>query len=143
MKTSARNQFEGTVTSIQEGAVNDVVELGVGPGLRIVATITSAARAHLALKVGSPAFALVKASSIILLTEADDVRLSARNQLNGTVASVKTGAVNSEVLIDLKDAKVQLAAVVTNDSAAHLALQQGSPVTAIFKVSSVVLGVRA
>lgn len=143
MKTSARNQFHGTVTSIREGAVNDEVELEIDRGFSVVATITSKARVHLGLKVGAKAFALVKASSIILLTEAGDVRLSARNQLTGTVASIRVGAVNSEVLIDLNGRGATLAAVVTNDSVVHLGLQHGSPVTAIFKVSSVVLGVMA
>jgi len=142
MKSSARNQFDGIVTFIREGAVNDEVELEIDRGLSIVATITSKARVHLGLKVGTKAFALVKASSIILLTEVEDVRLSARNQLAGQVASIKTGAINSEVLIDLKNGSSKVVAVVTNDSAVHLGLQQGSSVTAIFKVSSVVLGVR-
>jgi len=140
MKTSARNRFDGIVTSVREGAVNDEVELEVANGLRIVATVTSESRLHLGLKVGAKAFALVKASSIILLTEADDVRLSARNQLSGKVASVTVGAVNCEVVIDLASGP-KLAAMITNDSAVNLALSQGSSVTAIFKVSSVVLGV--
>ena len=142
MKTSARNQFAGTVHAVCSGAINDEIELQVIGGLRIVATITRESRDELGLAVGAKAFALVKASSIMLMTDAADVRLSARNQLAGSVARVVPGAVNTEVVIDLPGGG-SVAAVITNESAKTLGLGVGSQATAVFKASSVILGVAA
>ncbi len=140
MKTSARNHFEGTVDGLREGAINDEIDLAVADGVRIVATVTRQSREALGLAVGVPAFALIKASSIILVTDTDDVRLSARNQLTGNVTRVTPGAINTEVVLEV--AGTEVVAVITNDSASHLAVAAGAPITAIFKASSVVIGVR-
>ncbi len=138
MKTSARNQFFGTVKSIQVGAINDAIEIAVAGGQTVVATVTRESTEELALEVGREVFALIKASSIILVSEAEDVRFSARNQFAGTVARVQKGAVNSEVVVNVGDSA--LAVIITNDSAERLELKEGSPVTAIFKASSVIVG---
>ena len=142
MKTSARNQFAGTVCAVRTGAVNDEIELQVIGGLAIVATVTRESRNELGLEVGTKAFALVKASSILLMTDAGDVRLSARNQLAGTVSRVVPGAVNTEVVLQLPGGG-SVAAVITNESVSALGLAPGIPATAAFKASSVILGVAA
>lgn len=139
MKTSARNQFAGTVSRIEHGAVNDEIELAIAGGQKIVAIITHASTERLGLKPGSAAVALVKASSVILVTE-EGIRFSTRNVLSGTVSAVHPGAVNTEVVIDLPGGG-QVAAIVTMASSESLGLAAGKPVTAIFKASSVILGV--
>lgn len=58
----------------------------------------------------------------------------------GTITAVRTGAVNSEILIGLSGGTT-LAAIVTNDSARDLGLDEGVQAVAIFKASSVILGV--
>ena len=138
MKTSARNQFFGKVKAIQVGAINDAVEISIASGHSIVATVTRESTQELDLKVGSEVFALIKASDIILVSDAKDVRLSARNQFAGSVARVQTGAVNSEVVVSVGEST--LAVIVTNDSVESLELKEGSAVTAIFKASSVIVG---
>ena len=142
MKTSARNQFAGTVHVLRGGAVNDEIELEVIGGLRIVSTVTHESRNDLGLQVGAKAFALVKASSIMLMTDAGDVRLSARNQLAGSVTRVLPGAVNTEVVLELPGGG-SVAAIVTNTSAIALGLAPGHAATAVFKASSVIVGVAA
>lgn len=142
MKTSAGNQLLGTVTSVRSGAVNDEVELTLPGGARIVAIITSDSTAALGLRTNMAAFALIKASSIIVATDLKGARLSARNQLSGVVASVQPGAVNAEVVITL-DGGASLAAIVTQASVKSLGLAPGRSVTALFKASSVILGVVA
>ena len=142
MRTSARNQFAGIVRSVCEGAINDEIELEVIGGLRIVATVTRESRTELGLDVGVKAFALVKASSVILMTQHDDVRLSARNQLSGRVSRVVPGAVNTEVVLELPGGGT-VAAIVTRDGAHALAIAEGSAATAVFKASSVIVGVAA
>lgn len=142
MKTSARNQFVGTVSGYKAGAVNDEVELQLPGGARIVAIVTRGSTAQLGLKLGAGAFALVKASSVLLATELGDARLSARNQLPGTVAAIQPGAVNAEVVLDI-DGGVQIAAIVTQASVQLLGLSVGAPATACFKASSVIVGTMA
>ena len=142
MKTSARNQFAGIVHALRGGAINDEIDLQVIGGLHIIATVTRESRNELGLEVGAKAFALVKAASIMLMTDAGDVRLSARNQLAGTVTRVVPGAVNTEVVLALPGGG-SVAAVITNVSAKALALAKGSAATAVFKASSVIVGVAA
>jgi molybdate transport system regulatory protein len=142
MKTSARNQFSGKVVALKEGAVNDEITLEIVGGQHIVATITRDSSDSLNLVVGADAFALVKASSVIVVTELGGAKLSARNQLAGKIARVQTGAVNTEVSIDLPGGGT-IAAIVTRDSGETLGLAVGGEVTAIFKASSVIVGTPA
>lgn len=142
MKTSARNQFIGTVTSVKTGAMNDEVELQIPGGQKIVAIVTHESTENLGLKPGAEAFALIKASSIIIVSDDSGARFSARNRLQGTISRVQAGAVNSEVVIDLPGGAT-LAAIVTNESSQNLGLQAGDAATAIFKASSVIVGVPA
>ncbi|WP_338758812.1 TOBE domain-containing protein [Massilia sp. METH4] len=140
MKTSARNQFLGTVETVTRGAVNDEVVLRIVGDQRIVAVVTHESAGSLGLAPGVPAFALVKASSIIIAVEAEGARLSARNQLAGTIARVVPGAVNAEVTIALPGGGT-IAATVTTGSAEGMELVAGMPATALFKASSVIVGV--
>lgn len=140
MKTSARNQFIGKVVEVKRGSINDEIELEIAGGQRIVAILTHESTASLGLQAGGEAFALIKASSVILVSEMQGARFSARNQLSGVISRVLPGAVNTEVVIDLNGGAA-LAALVTNESGSALALAVGQPATAIFKASSVILGV--
>jgi len=140
MRTSARNQFFGTVTRVVPGAVNDEIELAIAGGQKIVAIVTRESTDNLALVPGRQVFALIKSSSVIVMTAGEGVRLSARNQLAGTVARLTRGAVNAEVVIALGGGGT-VAATVTNESVDTLGLAEGLAATALFKASSVILGV--
>lgn len=143
MKTSARNHFSGSVRAISKGMVNDEVELCCGSGITIVATVTRESVESLDMKVGTPCFALVKASSIIIASDLGEAgvstQFSARNQLRGTVTEIIPGAVNSEVVLELEGG-VHIAAIVTETSVEALGLEVGKQAVAIFKASSVILG---
>jgi len=140
MNTSARNQFLGKVTAVKAGAVNDEIELEILGGQTIVAIITHESTDSLGLKPGAEAFALIKASSVIVMSDGEGARLSARNRLAGTVARVQTGAVNSEVVIELPGGGT-IASIITNESAGRLGLKPGARASALFKASSVIVGV--
>lgn len=142
MKTSARNQFLGKVTKIQAGAVNDEIDVEISGEQKIVAIITSESTKNLGLKPGVEVFALIKASSVIILTDDEGAKLSTRNRLSGKVSHVQTGAVNSEVVIDLPGGGA-IASIITNESTVTLGLQVGKEASAIFKASSVIIGVPA
>lgn len=66
MKLSARNQFKGTITNITEGVVNASVSIDIGGGNVVVSTISMSAVKELALKVGDEAYAVVKATSVMV-----------------------------------------------------------------------------
>jgi molybdate transport system regulatory protein len=140
MKTSARNQFTGTVTRLGVGPVTTEVTLSLNDGHEITATLTSASARQLELKKGSEAIALIKSSSIILVTDFDEYRLSARNQLAGTISRVEKGEVSTVVAVALPGGGT-VTSSVTNDAAAALGLAVGKPATAVFKAYSVLLAV--
>ena len=66
MKLSARNQFKGKVVEIQEGAVNGIVKIDIGGGNVMSATISMNAIKELGLAVGKEAYAVVKATSVMV-----------------------------------------------------------------------------
>ncbi|QCP54580.1 LysR family transcriptional regulator [Trinickia violacea] len=143
MKMSARNQLSGTITSIKYGAVNDEISLGLPGGQTIVAVVTHESTESLGLAEGGAAFALIKASSVLILVDdagGAPIKISARNQLRGTVSKVTRGAVNSEVSLELGGGTV-VTAIITNESVDTLALAAGGEAVAAFKASSVILGV--
>jgi molybdate transport system regulatory protein len=140
MKTSARNQFFGKVTAIKLGPVNVEVELTLTGGEKIHSVITHDGLESLNLKVGSEAWALVKASWIILTMPDAAAKVSARNKLVGKISRITGGNVNTEVNIQLKSGNT-VSVVITNESVTELGLAEGVEVCAVFKASSVIMGV--
>jgi molybdate transport system regulatory protein len=69
MKLSARNQLKGTVKRITEGAVNSEVVIEVAPGIELTAVVTKASVANLGLKEGASAYAVIKASNVMVGAE--------------------------------------------------------------------------
>ena len=69
MKISARNQFKGTILSIEEGAVNGIVRLDIGGGNVVTSTISMSSIRELGLKVGGTAYAVVKATSVMVAVD--------------------------------------------------------------------------
>lgn len=67
------------------------------------------------------------------------MKLSARNQLAGTVSSINRGEAIANVVVDV--AGQRLVASVTVDAVDELALGEGSQVTAVIKASDVILAV--
>ena len=69
MKLSARNILKGTVREITEGSVNNEVTIELPGGVRIVAIITKKSSLSLGLAVGKEAYAVVKASSVMVAVD--------------------------------------------------------------------------
>ena len=67
------------------------------------------------------------------------MKLSARNQLSGTVRNVELGAVMAEVTVDVDGQ--QIVSAITRASAERLGLAAGQPVTVFIKATEVMLGV--
>jgi len=140
MKISARNIFSGKITAITPGNVNTEVEVTLGGSDKIVAIVTNGSVNNLGLTSGKTVTAVIKASSVLDMTDSEGTTLSARNVLAGKVASVNTGAINAEVAIALSSGAA-VYATITNEAVAELGLKAGVAASAVFKASSVILGV--
>lgn len=66
MKLSARNQFKGKVVGIEPGAVNAIVTIDIGGGNMVTATVSMASVKDLGLEVGKDAYAIIKATSVMV-----------------------------------------------------------------------------
>lgn len=69
MKLSARNVLKGRVVAITPGAVNVEVVIEIAPGVQVVSIITKSSAESLGLAVGKQAYAVVKASSVMVAVE--------------------------------------------------------------------------
>jgi molybdopterin-binding protein len=69
MRLSARNVLKGKVVSVQRGAVNAEVILQLPGGEQIVSIITNTSVDSLELKEGKPAYAVIKASNVMLAVD--------------------------------------------------------------------------
>jgi molybdopterin-binding protein len=68
------------------------------------------------------------------------MKISARNTLKGKVKSVKTGAVNDEVIVELPGG-AEIVSIITKTSVETLGIAPGKEVYAIIKASNVMIGV--
>ena len=135
IKASARNQFAGKIVGLREGHVDFEVRLKLDDDNELVAVITCESET-LGLTIGMEVFALVKSSSVLLLSDST-VKTSARNHLWGEITRIHDGPVNAEVTLTLPSGKT-VCAVVTHDS-----LAIGGKACAVFKASAVILCLHA
>lgn len=140
MKISARNQLKGIVSAVKDGAVNGIVRLDLG-GNAITADITMASIKELGIAEGKEVYAIVKASNVMFAAGSEPVKgISARNQLVGTVSTIKKGAVNGHVALELSDGNI-VTGSITNAAIDDLGLEVGAPAIAIVKSTDVIVGV--
>ena len=69
MKISARNQLKVKIVSIETGSVNAIVHIDIGGGNVITSTISISAVKELGLEVGKDAYAIIKATSVMIGVE--------------------------------------------------------------------------
>lgn len=66
MKLSARNQIKGRIVEVKKGQTTAHVRIDIGGGVTITSSITNEAVDDLALKTGDEAYAVVKASDVMI-----------------------------------------------------------------------------
>ncbi len=135
---SARNKIKATVTEVKNGAVNAVVKLDAGNGINLSAVITMDSVNDLGLSAGKTCYATIKASEVMISN--DKLKISARNQIEGTITEIKKGVVNAVVKLDAAG-DVKVTSVITMDSVNDLGLDVGKKAVAIIKSSSVMITV--
>lgn len=69
MKISARNTIKGKVVEVVEGAVNGIVKIDIGNGTIITSSITNNAIKELSLEKGKEAYAVIKASNVMVAVD--------------------------------------------------------------------------
>ena len=148
LRTSARNQLVGTVTRVRAGEVDASVVLRLpgatgatgaeGDALQVSLTTTSLK--ELGIVKGMQAVALFKAPSVhlTLLNAPDEPAM--HNSLSGRVASIRKGALHTEVQVRLQGGQT----VVSRSDTVHVAalgLAEGSQVLAQLHDHAIILGV--
>ena len=69
MRISARNILKGTIAEITKGATTSHVRLDIGGGAVVTSSITNEAVADLNLKAGQQAYAVIKASDVMIAVD--------------------------------------------------------------------------
>jgi len=69
MKISARNFLEGKITEVRKGATTAHVEIELNGGETVISSITNEAVEELGLKKGTLAYAVIKASDVMIATK--------------------------------------------------------------------------
>ena len=69
MKLSARNVIQGKIKSVKKGPISTLVVLEIAPGVELASVITSDGAGALKLRKGQPAYAIIKASNVMIGTD--------------------------------------------------------------------------
>ncbi|MDR1886082.1 MAG: TOBE domain-containing protein [Synergistaceae bacterium] len=142
MKSSARNYYHGAVLNVFPGSVSDEIEIVLdNSNARMTAIISSTNVKTLGLEPGKKVVVLIKAHWVILVDNSDGTKFSSRNQLPGTVVSVKESALEAEVNLRL-DCGEPMSVIVSSSSLKDMGIEAGMRLTALFKASNVIVGIK-
>jgi molybdate transport system regulatory protein len=136
MKTSARNQLQGSISEIKSGQVNSEIVIDLGSDTALKAVITNDACQDMGLKTGESVYAIIKASFVMVAKEKPG-KISTRNIFETAVEEVIDGMVNTE--LKLKMGSHTLTALITKEAADELRIAKGDTVYALIKANSVIL----
>ena len=138
MQISARNQIIGTIEKISLGAVNAEIQMKLKSGKSIVSIITNSSVENLGLAINDEVVAVIKSSNVLLSTQTN-LKLSARNSLNGNIEEINIGSVNAEVVVNIGN-EDKIVAIVTINSIENMGLKVGASVDVIIKASDIMIG---
>ena len=138
MQISARNQIIGTIEKISLGAVNAEIQMKLKSGKSIVSIITNSSVENLGLAINDEVVAVIKSSNVLLSTQTN-LKLSARNSLNGNIEEIVIGSVNAEVVVNIGN-EDKIVAIVTINSIENMGLKVGASVDVIIKASDIMIG---
>ena len=141
MKTSARNTFFGTVSSVRKSPLFTEISLTTATGQEVVSVITNESFERLGLAEADPVTALVKAPWVLVGKDELRAQTSARNCFPGKVTGIRGDGVAVEIMGELLDA-TPMCALITAESVESLDLKEGDPVWFFFKAFSVIINVQ-
>lgn len=137
VKTSARNQFIGTVQSVTDTGGMADVRLDLDGGDALTAAITPESVEMMGLKPGSQAYALIKAPWVTLTPRAPRAS-PALNVFAGTITALEAGAASTRLTLTTGSGRA-VAAAMPQAQVAQQGLVLGQPAWAGFATDSVIL----
>jgi len=140
MRISAKNICYGRVCVIRRGDLLAEVVIALKSGHSILSIITAESVESLGLVVGEGVYAVIKASSVLISSDVEGLKISAGNLIPGRVVSIRTDAVMGEVILDIGGGDT-IAATVSAGGAQGLELSEGDEACAIIDASNVIIGI--
>ena len=140
MRISAKNICYGKVCDIRIESLLAEICIELKSGHLIHSIITAESVETLGLVVGEGAYAVIKASAVLMSSDAGGLKISAGNLLSGRVVSIRTDDVMGEVVLDIGGGDT-LTATVTAGGARSLGVKEGDAACAIIDASNVIIGV--
>jgi len=138
MKTSARNTFFGSVSSVRKSPLLTEISLTAQNGLEVVSVITNESFERLGLSEGGMVTALIKAPAVLLGKDEQKARTSARNCFPGVITGIRGDGVAVEIMGALADG-TPMCALITAESVESLDLREGDHIWFFFKAFSVII----
>lgn len=138
MQISARNQIHGTVEKIIQSDVNANVVIVPKSGHALFANVSRHAIESLNIHNNDEIIAIFKSNNVLLSTD-ENLAISARNKIKGTVIAITKESTNTEVLIDIGENE-SIASIITTGAVKKLKLDIGSKVVAFIKSSDIMIG---
>jgi len=140
MRISAKNVCYGTVCEIRRDNLLAEVCIALKSGHQVSSVITAESVETLCLVVGEAAYAVIKASSVLISSDVEGLRISASNLLRGQVVSIRADRVMAEVVLDIGGGDT-IAATITAGGANNLGVSEGDEACAVIDASNVIIGV--
>jgi molybdate transport system regulatory protein len=138
MRTSARNTFFGSVTSVRKSPLLTEVSLAAQNGLEVVSVITNESFERLGLSEGEQVTALVKAPWVLLGKDEQKAKTSARNCFLGRVVGIRGDGVAVEIM-GILEGGTPMCALITAESVETLDIKENDEIWFFFKAFSVIL----
>lgn len=139
MKSSARNQFSGTVSGLRDAGMNHLVHVRLDDDRELVTLITKASAENLGLHIGGEVFALFKATNVSLTVDETQAG-KFTNRFWGEVMSIDVGRGSVEVVLALSSGR-SVVTVVSDAHFATLGLKEGMRACACIDPETVILAV--
>ncbi len=140
LRISTKNIFGGIISDIVRDDSVAQVALELKSGHQIYAVISNDSIDELKLEKGSPASALIKASSVMISNAPEPVIISAKNMIKGKISKISEHVVQGEVSLDIGGGDT-ITSTITQSSVKRLGLKVGDEAWAVIKTSSVIIGV--
>lgn len=137
LQTSARNQFFGTISQIENHTLHDRVFIRLQGGQHVIATVTHGSTLRLQLAIGKDVVALVKGPAIRICDKPPaDQQLD--NQLHGMIEEMQYDESSAEVNLKL-DENDEICALVDRQESESENLTKGRSALACFSSSQVII----
>lgn len=137
MQISARNQISGIIEQLQKDEVNTNIKFKAKSNCSLFSNISTNSAIDLNLKKGDEVVAIFKSSNVML--SKNEVAISARNKLKGTIEAIVLSKTNIQVTVCLGTDKIT--SVITKDSYDELGLSVGDCVYAYVKSNDILIGI--